>query len=99
MRKEVAAYYKNAISSKKFLLDLISMILGIAVIILTVLAFSGEYTTALFPLIFLLGFVLTLLNSWKLMKERKALGIVFFVSSIIFLAMSVICLVFLNNFL
>ncbi|NLG05104.1 MAG: hypothetical protein GX567_14920 [Clostridia bacterium] len=99
MKKEIAAYYKNAIRSKKFALDLFNMILGIAIIILTVFAFSGNYTAALFPLIFFLGFVLTLLNALISIKEKGASGIMFLITAIIFLAMSILCLLSLNHIL
>ncbi len=87
MKKETRTYFKNAVQAQGFAIDLINMIAGIAIIVLAVLALSGkESEMHLFPVIFILGAVLTCLNAVKMMKQNKLMGIFFILFSVVLLA-------------
>ena len=87
MKKETRLYFKNAVQSKGFAIDVVNMILGIAVIVVAVLALTGgDDELYLFPCIFVLGAVMSGLNSLKMMKQNKVFGIFFAVFAVVLAA-------------
>ena len=82
MKKETKTYFKNAVRAKGFVIDVINLILGTAILVTAVIALSGgEAELYLFPYIFLAGTILTCLNAIKIMKQNKLFGIFFIVFS------------------
>ena len=87
MKKETRTYFKNAVQAQGFAIDVINMITGVVIIIMTLIALSGgENEMYLFPVIFILGAVLTCLNAVKMMKQNKLFGIFFAIFTVVLLA-------------
>ena len=88
MKKEIKVYFKNAVQARGFVIDVINMFLGIAIIVIAVIALSGgENEIYLFPVIFVLGTVLACLNAVKMLKQQnRLLGIFFLIFTGILLA-------------
>ena len=86
MKKEARTYYKSVMKSGDFKIDLINLILGILIFVLAVFAFTVENMLFLFPIIFLLGAIMTTLNAIKVMKNNKLFGFLFMVFGIVLLA-------------
>ena len=84
MKKETRTYLKNAIQANGFAIDVINMIIGISIIVMAVIALSGEENDLyLFPVIFILGSILTCLNAVKMMKHNRLFGIFFIAFTVI----------------
>lgn len=77
MKKETRSYIVNILKSEFFLIDLINMIVGIAVLSFALLAFI-KGSMELFGVVFIFGAVLSILNLLKVIIRRSLMGILAF---------------------
>ncbi|MBP5384370.1 MAG: hypothetical protein J6Y57_05285 [Lachnospiraceae bacterium] len=83
MNKKIQAYKKNMLKQEFFLLDVTNLILGIAIIVVTVLALMGEGGALMHSLVFLLGGIMMLLNTIKNVRRQSLLAVTFAVFTIL----------------
>ena len=77
MNKRFLVYKQNILKQEHFFLDVVNLILGTAIIVVTVLAFFGEGGAYMHALIFFLGGILMLLNTIKNVRRKSLLGVKF----------------------
>ncbi len=98
MKKETRTYFKNVVRTTGFAIDVINMILGVAIIVFAVIALSGgEDRMDLFPLVFVLGAILSGLNAYKIMRQNKLFGVFFAAFGILLLIACVFSFVVLSG--
>ncbi|MDO4967091.1 MAG: hypothetical protein Q4E51_10360 [Lachnospiraceae bacterium] len=77
MKKESRSYVLNIMKSEYFIIDLINMVIGIAVLVLAVFAFiKGAMET--FGVVFILGCAMSIFNMIKCIMRKSAMGIIVF---------------------
>lgn len=85
---------KPEIKNKKMVIDFINMFLGVAIIITAITTFgSGTINVAKFPIIFMLGTFLLILNTIKIFPKNKFLGIIFGILSVVMAAALILSLI------
>lgn len=78
MKKETKSYILNIIKSDYFIIDLVNMIVGIAVLAFAVIAFINGSMSS-FGLVFILGALMSLINLAKSLMRKSYMGIFVFV--------------------
>ncbi len=89
MKKETRAYIKNTIKNDFFVIDLVNLILGIAILVLAVLSVIDGTKVIMFSMVFIFGAVLMVLNFYKGLKKKSALTIPFGICALIMVAAAV----------
>lgn len=78
MKKETKAYIANVVKSNFFLVDLINVILGVAILVLAFFSILEGGQIILLQFVFLLGMILMILNCYKsIRKKSMAMSIAF----------------------
>ena len=83
MGKRFQVYKQNMLKQEYFVLDVVNLILGTAIIVLTALTLFGQGGVYIHALIFLLGGILMLLNTIKNMRRKSLLGVTFAVFTVL----------------
>lgn len=96
MKKETKSYILNILKSEYFVIDLINMLIGIAVLSSAIIAFI-DGSIEMFGIVFVLGATLSVFNLIKSFKRRSRMGIVVFLG--LTTAMSIMISVIYGYFL
>lgn len=92
MKKETKAYILNILKSEYFGIDLVNMLVGIAVLGMSVLAFiTGSITD--FFIVFILGALLATIHLFKSVKRKSPMGMVMF-SGLTIAMFAMICIIY-----
>lgn len=83
MSKRFQVYKQNILKQEHFFLDVINLVLGMAIIVLTVFAFFGDGSAYIHALIFFLGGILMLLNTIKNVRRKSLLGVSFAIFTVL----------------
>lgn len=77
MKKETSTYILNITKSEYFLIDLLNLFLGMAILVFSVIAFiNGKMES--FGIVFILGAILSILNLIKTIMRKSFIGIALF---------------------
>ena len=85
MNKEAISYIRHIMGSDFVQLDFFNVLLAIAIIVFSFVAFSSG-NVAFFGVSFILGDLLVLFNMIKSVMKRSAMGVVVFGALVVFLA-------------
>ncbi|MCR5222929.1 MAG: hypothetical protein K6D90_08720 [Lachnospiraceae bacterium] len=83
MNKRYQIYKQNMLKQEFFWLDIVNMILGTAIIVITALALFGSGGVFLHSMVFLLGGFMMLLNTIKNLKKRSLLAVTFAIFTVL----------------
>ncbi len=90
MKKESKAYIKNVVKNEFFFIDLINVILGIMILVLSALSLFDSGRMLRFAIVFILGTVLMALNCYKCLRKKSFLGVVYGIFMLVLAAAAVI---------
>ncbi len=88
MNKEVKDYLRNTLKKESFYIDVISSILGLTVIILTAVSFYTD-RTGLLKAVFVLAFLIMIINAYKGFKLRLPTRYIYAVLSLVMAGMCI----------
>ncbi|HAG68898.1 MAG TPA: hypothetical protein DCL38_02880 [Lachnospiraceae bacterium] len=88
MYREAKAYIRNIIRKESFYIDILSTLIGLAVIVLTAVAFIAE-AEGLIRVIFILALVLSAMNVYKGFKLCTPTRYIYAVFTVILVFVSV----------
>ena len=77
MNKKLKIYKENLLKHEFFLLDVVNLFLGLAIIVSCALALLGEGGVFVHSLVFLLGGIMMLLNTIKNIRRKSLLAVTF----------------------
>lgn len=77
MKDGMKNYFSNLKKQKYFMLDVVNVVLGIAILILTGITIANNGKLIQYLVVFILGTILMALNLYKNLKKGSSLSLVF----------------------